>query len=45
VPPAPGASLPFTGARTAQLALFGLFLLATGTALVFGRRRRRSVEH
>jgi uncharacterized repeat protein (TIGR01451 family) len=45
VAPAPAVSLPFTGGQTAQLALIGLFFLGAGTALVLGRRRRRSVEH
>jgi uncharacterized repeat protein (TIGR01451 family) len=33
-------SLPFTGGDTARLAAIGVFLVATGTALFLGRRRR-----
>jgi uncharacterized repeat protein (TIGR01451 family) len=36
----PPVSLPFTGGDTARLAAIGAFLVATGTALFLGRRRR-----
>jgi uncharacterized repeat protein (TIGR01451 family) len=45
VAPMPPA-LPFTGSDAGRLSLFGLLLVATGSALLLGRRRRRSsVEH
>jgi LPXTG-motif cell wall-anchored protein len=40
VAPAPPASLPFTGAEAARLALVGALFVATGTALFLSRRRR-----
>jgi uncharacterized repeat protein (TIGR01451 family) len=36
----PPQSLPFTGGDSARLAMVGAFLVATGTALFLGRRRR-----
>jgi uncharacterized repeat protein (TIGR01451 family)/LPXTG-motif cell wall-anchored protein len=38
--PPPPVSLPFTGSNSVTLAVLGLFLVATGTTLWLGRRRR-----
>lgn len=40
VAPVPAESLPFTGAEAARLSFIAVVLMATGTALVLGRRRR-----
>jgi uncharacterized repeat protein (TIGR01451 family) len=45
VAPAPPGPLPFTGSDTVRLAAIGVFLIATGTALFLGRRRRVLHKH
>jgi uncharacterized repeat protein (TIGR01451 family) len=44
IAPTPPPSLPFTGSDSARLALVGLVLVATGTALFLSRRRRHAAN-